>query len=189
MWFCGFADRQLTDTRYPTSSIATCPATCSFFAGRSSGRAGASAGQRGAAWFGLVGWVGGQGRADWWESARARRVLATPALASAWCNVFWTCLPPRQPGARTRGRMAGPGRREAGRSGRRWAGWAGWWAGWVDGGGGDEGRCKHFAMVIASSHHPSSPQRLVPNPDMPPPCPLRLLHRPPSFCVVSLTSL
>ena len=65
--------------------------------------------------------------------------------------------PPRQPGARTRGCMAGPGRREAGRSGRRWAGWAGWWAGWVDGGDGDEGHCKHSAMVIASSHRPSSP--------------------------------
>ena len=31
---------------------------------------------------------------------------------------------PRQPDARTRGCMAGAGRREAGRSGRRWAGWA-----------------------------------------------------------------
>ena len=89
--------------------------------------------------------------------------------------------PPRQPGARTRGCIAGAGRREAGRSGRRWAGQAGWCARWV---GGGERHCKgHCTKCVCPAHtaHPRSsalcptPQHATPLPPAAPAPPTFLL--------------
>ena len=118
------------------------------------------------------------GRADWWEGAQARRVLAI-------CSCFMVqrvldVPPPRQPGARTRGCIAGAGRREAGRSGRRWAGLAGWCARWV---GGDERHCKgHCTKYVCPAHtaHPR-PSALCPTPQHATPLPPAAPAPPTSF--------
>ena len=133
------------------------------------------------AWRGVgrASWLGRRaGRADWWEGAQARRVLAI-------CSCFTVqrvldVPPPRQPGARTRGCIAGAGRREAGRSGRRWAGLAGWCARWV---GGDERHCKgHCTKYVCPAHtaHPR-PSALCPTPQHATPLPPAAPAPPTSF--------
>jgi hypothetical protein len=143
---------------------------------------GASTGQRGAAWRGLGGWAGGQGERT---GGRARRRDGCLLLCA--CSRFSMVQrvldvpPPRQPGARTRGCIAGAGRREAGRSGRRWAGWAGWCARWV---GGGERYCKgHCTNCVCPAHtaHPRpsalcpTPQHAIPLPPAAPAPPTFLL--------------
>ena len=132
-------------------------------------RAGDRAGGRKcrAAWRGVgrASWLGRRaGRADWWEGAQARRVLATPALASAWCNVLWTCLPP---GNQARGRagawLGQGGARRAGQGGGGLGGRAGGRVGWM-GGTGMKGIASTLQWSLpAHTAHPR-PSALCPNP-------------------------
>ena len=141
-----------------------------------------------AAWRGVARarWLGRRaGRADWWEGAQARRVLAVPAPASAWCNVSWTCLPPGSQARRRAGAQLGQGGvRRAGQGGGGLGGRAGARVGWAGANG--------IARVIAPNVFVQlTPPIPAPAPcaqphNMPPLCPLRLLLRPSSFCVVSL---
>ena len=143
---------------------------------------GASTGQRGAVWRGLGGWAGGQGERT---GGRARRRDGCLLLCA--CSRFSMVQrvldvpPPRQPGARTRGCITGAGRREAGRSGRRWAGQAGWCARWV---GGGERHCKgHCTKCVCPAHTAHSrssalcptPQHATPLPPAAPAPPTFLL--------------
>ena len=161
----------------------------SLLGGQAGGRAGGRTYR--AAWGGVgrASWLGRRvGRPDWCEGARRRDGCLLSAPASAWCNVFWTCL---HPGSQARGRvgvwLGQGGARRAGQGG----GGLGWRAGARVGWAGTNGIARVIApnMSVQLTLPILAPAPCAPPHNMPPHCPLRLLLRPPPFCVVSLASL